>query len=311
MKRRKRNPGYFSKGNLIFWALILLWIGIQFLHLLDPLFDEARVTEKFRKLEAQERLESNLDSLRQIVRDSIEKKQPEPGCPVARYTWKWQDPFTGRNESMSFEICESEAQNAGNFRKNLRTADLREVYVRMSESDALPLNGMVQSFRATIKSRGMGYEKALFFIVGAIQAIPYTLVLQGGGPLRCPCTLGQVYYLADCRVRADRRGCCNDIEPAGLFSPLEFALHKKGDCDTRTLFAYTVLGSLGYDITILNSDAEGHSILGVHSPRALGNGDYIRGKNGRKYYIWELTAPSPPGVYTYNSSKDSWFSVMK
>ena len=183
MKRRQKNPGYFSKGNLIFWALILLWIGIQFLHLLDPLFDEARVTEKFRKLEAQERLESNLDSLRQIVRDSIEKKQPEPGCPVARYTWKWQDPFTGRNESMSFEICESEAQNAGNFRKNLRTADLREVYVRMSESDALPLNGMVQSFRVTIKSRGMGYEKALFFIVGAIQAIPYTLVLQGGGPL--------------------------------------------------------------------------------------------------------------------------------
>ena len=311
MKNRQRNPGYFSKGNLIFWALIVLWIGIQYLHLFDPLFDEARVAEKFRQLEAQERLAPKLDSLRKMIRDSMEKNKPDPGCPSARYTWKWQDPFTGYSEIMTFEICETDARSVGVFRKNLRTSEIYEVYARMSESDLPLLSGMVQSFQETIKARGMGYEKALFFVVGAIQAIPYTLVLPGAGPLRCPCSLGQVYYFADCRVRADARGCCNDVEPAGLFSPLEFALFKKGDCDTRTLFAYTVLSALGYDITILNSDAEGHSILGVHSPRALGNGDYIRAKNGKKYYIWELTVPSPPGLYTYFSSKDSWVSVMK
>ncbi len=311
MSRQKRRTGYFSRGNRVFWFLILLWVGIQFLHLLDPLFDGEAVVDKFRELEQQERLEGQLDSLRRAARDSTEKAKQETPCERARYAWEWKDPYTGRSERLSFTLCRAEAAAAGDVRKSMNVGSLREGYLRLSESDSEALADMVGRFRTVIQARGMGYEKALYFVVGAIQAIPYTLVLSSGGHMRCPCILGRTYYVADCRVRADARGCCNDVDPLGVYSPLEFALRRTGDCDTRTLFAYGVLGALGYDVTILNSDAEMHSILGVHSPRALGNGAYVRGRNGKKYYIWELTAAVPPGLYTYKSSVDSWESVIK
>ena len=28
-------------------------------------------------------------------------------------------------------------------------------------------------------------------------------------------------------------GCCNDVDPFGVYSPFEFAYKKTGDCDTK------------------------------------------------------------------------------
>lgn len=303
------NRGLFSMGNRTFWMLLLLLVGALLFHLADALFDEALVERQFERLYDQEQLEPRLDSLRQLVQDSVSEE--DTGCPRVKYAWKWRDPFTGRNELLSFEFCTEVATQAGAFRKTLQPAPAFDIYSALSDKDSAALQPLVARFRQTIRARDMNYLDGLQFVVGAIQAIPYTLVLNNSGPLRCPCRMGGTYYEDDCRVRADRRGCCNDVEPFGVYSPLEFALSKTGDCDTRTLFAYTVLSALNYDVSILNSDAEGHSILGVYSPKALGNGAYIRGQNGKKYYIWELTGPALPGIYNYNSSIDSWYSVMK
>lgn len=309
MSYRPPDTSFFSMGKRSFWLLLLLLLGALALHLADALFDEGRVVEQFERLYQQEQLEAQLDSLQQQAQDSIAKENK--GCPQVRYAWKWRDPYTQRNELLAFELCTEVAKKAGAYRKTLPYTSEQGIYSALADNDSAALHPLVARFRQTLKARDMNYLDGLRFVVGAIQAIPYTLVLNNNPVYRCPCSMGGTYYEDDCRVRSDRRGCCNDVEPYGVYSPLEFALRKTGDCDTRTLFAYAVLSALNYDITILNSDAEGHSILGVYSPKALGNGAFIRGKNGKKYYIWELTGPANPGIYTYNSSIDSWYSVMK
>ena len=71
-----------------------------------------------------------------------------------------------------------------------------------------------------------------------------------------------------------------------IYTPLEFIANFKGDCDSRTVFLYTILKRYNYDVVILNSDVYGHSILGVNIPSS---GRY-KFYNGKRYYVWETTA---------------------
>ena len=78
--------------------------------------------------------------------------------------------------------------------------------------------------------------------------------------------------------------CDGDVY-AGIYSPLEFMSYFKGDCDSRTVFLYTVLKRYNYDVVILNSDLYAHSILGVN---IASSGKY-KYYNGKRYYTWETT----------------------
>lgn len=72
-----------------------------------------------------------------------------------------------------------------------------------------------------------------------------------------------------------------------IYTPLEFLVKEKGDCDTRTVFLYGVLTYIGYDVLIFWSGQYGHSMLGIS---CSGYGKY-KMYNGKKYYFWETTAP--------------------
>ena len=61
----------------------------------------------------------------------------------------------------------------------------------------------------------------------------------------------------------------------------------KGDCDTRSLYAFTILKELGIPASVWISETYGHSVLGVGLP--VGNGFY-KEINGVKHYAVELTA---------------------
>jgi len=73
---------------------------------------------------------------------------------------------------------------------------------------------------------------------------------------------------------------------AGVQSPYEFAHNLKGDCDTRTLLAHTLLTRLGISSSIWISTVYGHSVLGVGVPAGFGSYKEI---NGVKHYGVEIT----------------------
>ena len=92
---------------------------------------------------------------------------------------------------------------------------------------------------------------------------------------------------------------CDSYVKGAIYSPVEFIDKFKGDCDTRTVFLYTVLKRYKYDVVILNSDVYGHSILGVN----ISSSGRYKYHNGKRYYTWETTSPGwrlgdlPPDYY--------------
>jgi hypothetical protein len=96
-------------------------------------------------------------------------------------------------------------------------------------------------------------------------------------------------YTGECAVREDGRGCCDRVMPLGVYAPAEFMFHKKGDCDTRSLFAFLILKELGYDVAVMVSMQEGHSVLGVHMKNRKFP-KYGTDFRNKKFFLWELTA---------------------
>lgn len=116
-------------------------------------------------------------------------------------------------------------------------------------------------------------------IVSFVQDIPYSLLI----PQDCQSS----YYSSEIvKDLIDQGFKCHGNEVGGLYSPVEFIKNFHGDCDTRTLFLWSVLSYFNYDVVILNSEFYGHSILGLNQA-ASGKYKTIYGK---RYYAWETTA---------------------
>jgi hypothetical protein len=66
---------------------------------------------------------------------------------------------------------------------------------------------------------------------------------------------------------------------------------------------------MGYDVSVMLSDNEHHSVLGVKVPWLPGDGRTGNYLEGRDYYLWELTAYGPVlGQYIQGSD---WRSSIK
>ena len=99
------------------------------------------------------------------------------------------------------------------------------------------------------------------------------------------------------------------IRKLGPLGDLILVLHHlNGDCDSRTLFIYTVLKKFNYDVVILNSDLYAHSIIGLNIPSS-GRYKYY---NGKRYYTWETTAKGYElGVLPADFSNiDYWYIAL-
>jgi len=319
----------FKTANSIFWALVIgifLFTTVQaffaplnseeiknnFLaqksekkekNIIDP--ENKKKKEEGRKKENNKQKENTREKEKKE-----DKKKEEADSDKKFYTWNWRNHYNGKNEKLEFSIKYSDYQKSIKNRQATVYSGVRQVYSSLYENDKVAFESFLLAVKEHCEKNRLDYTETLEFVISAIQTIPYTLVTMGNKD-RCPCTLSFGSFLDDCSARNDRKGCCNDIEPFAVFSPIEFAVQKTGDCDTRTLFAFTILSELNYDVTILNSEVEGHSIFGVNSPKPLGNGAFIMGINRKKYYIWELTSTSPPGIYSYKSSISTWHSIFK
>lgn len=159
-----------------------------------------------------------------------------------------------------------------------------DIYKELFENDQLYLEGIYEMLKQIGQEKKLNREAMANMIVSFVQDFEYALVLDG------PCNSN--YYQDDFikdYLESDGASCFENVK-FGLYSPVEFLFHRKGDCDSRTLLLYTIFDHFDYDVILLTSFYYRHSILGVG---VNGGGSSVQWM-GERYLLWETTVPSLP-----------------
>ena len=154
------------------------------------------------------------------------------------------------------------------------------VYSEFSTRDNPKLDSLTQVFAQQRDAKKLNPSQTAEMVITFIQEIPYCLIHDG----TCAEASKQGGFIQD--YHAERKPCLPNII-AGVQSPYEFIHTLKGDCDTRSLLAYTLLGRLGIPASIWVSDVYGHSVLGVGLGSSTQNAKTIE---GLRHAAVELTA---------------------
>jgi hypothetical protein len=152
----------------------------------------------------------------------------------------------------------------------------------LKENDRNNLNGVYQLFDIIRQKKQLSNVKFAELIVSFVQDIPYTIII----PNDCNPNLYQDKFIREYLSQKDAR--CDGFEKFGINSPVEFMSTLNGDCDTRTLFLYTLLAHYGYDVALLSSEYYAHSYIGINLPIS---GISYKFRN-QSYVLWETTAPN-------------------
>ena len=155
-----------------------------------------------------------------------------------------------------------------------------DVYGQMNKMDNYHIDSLTEIFIAHAAKANLSPIRTAEMVTTFIQEIPYYLVHD----LSCQEACKQGGFTA--QYHSENKPCLPNI-PAGVQSPYEFIHNLKGDCDTRSLLAYSILKKMGISCSVWVSEAYGHSILGVGLPIGTGTFKQI---NGVKHYAVELTA---------------------
>ncbi len=137
-------------------------------------------------------------------------------------------------------------------------------------------------------------------VTSMVQHIPYYVIVDG--------SCNPMEY-EDSKIR--ELLLTNPCEPYiknGIKSPPEFLKDLKGDCDTRSLFAYSILKHFGYDVVILSSLNYKHSMLGINETQVDAKG-LTKIHNQKKYLFCELTARSKIGQINPEISNPTFWTV--
>lgn len=154
------------------------------------------------------------------------------------------------------------------------------IYSEMSKNDTKKLDSVAIYFYKERSLKNLSPESTAEMVISYIQEIPYCLVHDG----TCKEAIASGGFMREYHL--GKKPCLPNIA-AGVQSPYEFAHDLKGDCDTRSLMAYTILTRLNIPASIWISQVYGHSILGV----GLGaKGQHYKIANGIRYSPVELTA---------------------
>jgi hypothetical protein len=177
-----------------------------------------------------------------------------------------------------------------------------DLYGDMYAGDNKKLDSLARYFSSESKRKKLDQLGTAEMVVTFVQEIPYVLVHDG----TCNEAIADGGFAAD--YHAQGLPCYPNIF-AGVQSPYEFAHNLKGDCDTRSLLAYTLLDKLGIGASVWISREYGHSILGVAVPANSSN--YKRVSNTR-YFATELTAKGfrVGMIAPEHTDMDNWTIVL-
>jgi len=271
-----KNKKYFTIGQNIFWILIILLISFLFFHLADSMFDGSGIAEE---LVFQETKPVPDTSTINPETDTSALKNDS-----VLYNWQWFD-FNGNNNAIQFYFHKDDLSKAKKNRIKFPISST-DIYLTLYNHDKLLLQNLIAKMKQNIKRKNLSYFEAIEYVCSSIQYIPYTLVQVDQN---CPCVEYGMEFTANCVAQDDGRGCCRGVIPFAVYSPVEFTCLKTGDCDTRALLAFTFLKEMGFDVAVMVSFNEGHSVLGLNLPDA-GNYSYGIGNTGKKFALWELTS---------------------
>ncbi|NBN99264.1 MAG: hypothetical protein EBV19_08535, partial [Flavobacteriia bacterium] len=195
------------------------------------------------------------------------KPLPNEDEPSTEVTWIWTD-FQGNQNKIITKVKNTYLESAKKNRTHSGVNNLDELYGVLFRHDKTLLQGFIGQLKNKMSQRNMGYIESIEYVCSAVQSINYTLVLGEGGYedangriVKCPCEITFTpgappeRFIDRCDSKIEN-GCCNDVV-GGLFSPFEFFYSKTGDCDTRAVFAYTVLKDLGFDVAVMVSNDQG------------------------------------------------------
>lgn len=218
----------------------------------------------------------DIDSINSIEED-IEK------LPKYDINWVWSD-YSGFKHQISFKILKRDVDKARVFRERYSFSTKKNIYLDFVKISNPVIDSMLKAMKSDLLKKDIKGFEVLNYVVTAIQTPPYTLI---GG--KCEYKYG-INFINDCSPREDRRGCCENIKPFGLFTPAEFILQKTGDCDTKSLVAYALLKKLGFEAAMLTGDTERgpHAMLGLANVVPSIPSKYVQ-YNGSIYYPWEVT----------------------
>ena len=296
---------YFSKANKLFWGLIIVLVIFSILNFNTGLFKTDDLAKDIIRNDSLSKIDwddddSEIDTTAipidtisvpndtiSIPKDTIVKKKKE----IETSEWNWRD-FNGKMHTITFSFSKNSLAKAQQNR--LQSNDYGPLY----DHDKSLLSDLINKMKFEIKQDNLDYMETLEYVCSSIQYIPYTLVLsskgieypaKSGNFLKCPCQTTFGFFNNNCDSK-NQNGCCNDVDPFGVYSPFEFAFKKTGDCDTRALLAFTILKEMGFQVAVMVSKTEHHSVLGIYLPNSY---NYSVGRSiyGKKYVLWELTNP--------------------
>jgi hypothetical protein len=200
--------------------------------------------------------------------------------------WDFYRNFFRVNYSTSslsfFDSEQFHAQAVQGITTNSSVEFFTQLYQKLESNDASKLDSLVELFKNRIEEKQLSPIKSAEMVTTFIQEIPYFLVHD----LDCKTAVSTSNSDFMTQYHSENKPCLPNV-PGGVQSPYEFAHNLKGDCDTRSLLAYTILKKLGISASVWVSETYGHSILGVGLP--VGAGSY-KEINGVKHYATELTA---------------------
>jgi|GEM_PF-4948495 len=301
----------------IFWVLaILVLISIfYFLHENDKLFvpqslhvpDSIDTMSVPRSTKPTDPEVADIDSVR--LDSTIECRKKFMTLSSTRYLLM--------KKSITYFVCEEMYNQDVTHRSSLSGGGSSLYNKLLTKENWQISNEIASKFTQLAKDEDLDQLELIKIIVNTVQEIPYTLV----HPFRHDEVSGGIFSRIHNRLSFTNPGgewgfvggCAESVEPFGVFSPLEVAYHHMADCDSRTLFLFAVLRSIGYDVVILNSDVEGHSILGVNLQNLasfFGNAGLVDKKSNKKYLVWETTSEMDPGFYP-QFNVDDWYIALK
>ena len=256
----------------------------------------------------------NLDTISENLRPEEEFK-PNKDCKTINKVYSWKNlSWPSSTYKIKFSLCTDDLLSATNNR-NGSNAYGEILYDQLYRNDSAFISPVIETFTALKEKKKLNRKQLLEAIVTFIQGIPYTYIL---GPGRtCGSSFsnakGELFHYPkyNCKPMIPS-GCCDHVNPWGIYSPLEFLSNETGDCDTRSLLAFTILREFGYDVAVVNSTLRGHSMLGVHVPYVPGNGVYgLTTVSRKKYYLWELTAKGWHLGDNYTFSSNDWWVIYQ
>ena len=212
-------------------------------------------------------------------------------------SWSWED-YSGNVFQVQYQIAQKDIERSKNNRVELRESPMVKNspdYGMLTDFDAKTLKPLAKSLKQLAKDNQFNERQTAEMVITMVQNIEYTLVhpyshsdmekidKDNGGS-----------FIAEYHGQSEHKpwnktpygGCEEMIDPAGVYSPVEFLCTFRGDCDTRTITVYTLLKLLNIESIVVNGP--GHSMLALPYSPSNPAAPIIQCK-GQNYYFLETT----------------------